>query len=214
MRLILVFAWLGTLMGASPAIASTIIDRNATGVTLQVNDGGEALVRYRAQGKATHVLASGAVNAIAPTRTRPQADFELDYSGGYKTHYIANPAVKTVLARLRTLQDQMTRASTAGNNPVRYALAPKIAATYKEIKRLRTAATSFTNKCRPYSGPALNWLVAACTAPDGSFWALQSWQRMLPNLGETPWLPAQSSGSCTSHTGRGRSRCSRSTSTG
>jgi hypothetical protein len=40
--------------------------------------------------------------------------------------------------------------------------------------------------CRPYSGPALSMLVAACTAPDGSYWALQSWQRNLPNYGVAP----------------------------
>lgn len=48
------------------------------------------------------------------------------------------------------------------------------------------------NACRPYDGPALPWLVTACTAPDGSYWALQSWQRMLPDLGEDPWKPEQS----------------------
>jgi hypothetical protein len=35
------------------------------------------------------------------------------------------------------------------------------------------------NACRPYRGPKLAWLVAACTAPDGSFWAVQSWQRLI-----------------------------------
>jgi hypothetical protein len=39
--------------------------------------------------------------------------------------------------------------------------------------------------CRPYNGPALAWQVAACRAPDGSFWAVQAWQRALPDLGET-----------------------------
>ncbi len=34
---------------------------------------------------------------------------------------------------------------------------------------------------------SLPWLVTACRAPDGSFWALQRWQRMLPNLGLDPW---------------------------
>jgi len=192
MRLIVVFACLSTLVAASPAMASTIIDRNATGITLQVNAKGEALVGYHDGGKAAHVLAWGAVNAIAPTRTRAQTDFKLDYSGGYNVHYAANPAVKSVLAQLRTLQEQMAKASAAGNNQLRYALAPKIAATYKQIKRLRAASTAFTSNCRPYSGPALPWLVTACTAPDGSYWALQSWQRMLPNLGLAPWLPAQS----------------------
>ena len=47
------------------------------------------------------------------------------------------------------------------------------------------------NACGPYNGPALAWLVTACTAPDGSFWAVQSWQRVLPDLGFTPWLPEQ-----------------------
>jgi hypothetical protein len=47
----------------------------------------------------------------------------------------------------------------------------------------------FRNACRPYAGPALPWLVAACQAPDGSFWALQGWQRRLPLLGFAPFLP-------------------------
>lgn len=46
--------------------------------------------------------------------------------------------------------------------------------------------------CPRYTGPPLAWLIAACTAPDGSHWALQSWQRMLPNLGYRPWRPHQS----------------------
>jgi hypothetical protein len=46
------------------------------------------------------------------------------------------------------------------------------------------------NVCGPYTGPPLAWKVTACTAPDGSHWGLQSWQRMLPNYGLTP-SPAQ-----------------------
>lgn len=42
---------------------------------------------------------------------------------------------------------------------------------------------SFAGGCAPYDGPALKWLVTACKAPDGSYWAVQSWQRMLPNYG-------------------------------
>jgi hypothetical protein len=42
------------------------------------------------------------------------------------------------------------------------------------------------NVCRPYTGPSLAWLVVACTAPDGTHWALQSFQRTLPNYGEEP----------------------------
>jgi hypothetical protein len=42
------------------------------------------------------------------------------------------------------------------------------------------------NLCRGYDGPGLAWFVAGCKAPDGSYWALQSWQRALPNYGLPP----------------------------
>jgi hypothetical protein len=44
----------------------------------------------------------------------------------------------------------------------------------------------FKNRCTAYDGPALKWLVTACKAPDGSYWAVQAWQRMLPNYGLRP----------------------------
>ncbi|MBD0329015.1 MAG: hypothetical protein ICV64_02790 [Thermoleophilia bacterium] len=51
-------------------------------------------------------------------------------------------------------------------------------------RRSRTNESQrFRDRCRPYDGPALSWLVAACKGPDGSYWALQRWQRMLPNYG-------------------------------
>jgi hypothetical protein len=37
--------------------------------------------------------------------------------------------------------------------------------------------------CSAYDGPKLQWFVTGCKAPDGSYWALQAWQRMLPNYG-------------------------------
>jgi hypothetical protein len=48
----------------------------------------------------------------------------------------------------------------------------------------------FKDRCQPYDGPQLAWLVTACKAPDGSYWAVQSWQKMLPNVGLAPttWL--------------------------
>jgi hypothetical protein len=45
----------------------------------------------------------------------------------------------------------------------------------------------FKNTCRPYDGPELAWFIDACKAKDGSYWALQAWQRMLPNVGYIPW---------------------------
>ena len=44
----------------------------------------------------------------------------------------------------------------------------------------------FRNLCGPYTGPPLEWLVTACTASDGSYWALQAWPRALPNYGVRP----------------------------
>lgn len=40
--------------------------------------------------------------------------------------------------------------------------------------------------CGTYRGPSLPWLVVACTTPSGQNWAVQSWQRMLPNSGKRP----------------------------
>jgi hypothetical protein len=117
-------------LGVGSAHASQLVDRNASGVKLAVNAKGEALLTYTAGGKLKHVLAWGAVNALAPTRTREQVALELDYGGGdWKT---------------------------------------------------------FGTACGAYNGPALPWLVAACRAPDGSYWALQAWQKGLPNYGVTP----------------------------
>jgi hypothetical protein len=48
---------------------------------------------------------------------------------------------------------------------------------------------SFRNVCGPYTGPALVYVVAACTARDGTHWALQSWQRVQPLRGLDPFLP-------------------------
>lgn len=52
--------------------------------------------------------------------------------------------------------------------------------------RRREVWRGFRNACGPYQGDKLQWLVAACTAPDGSHWALQKWPRMLPPYGFRP----------------------------
>jgi hypothetical protein len=57
--------------------------------------------------------------------------------------------------------------------------------------RHKLAWKGFRNACGAYDGPQLYWLVAACKAPDGSYWALQSWQTALPDLGFAPWLYSQ-----------------------
>jgi hypothetical protein len=129
------------LLAAQAARASQLIDRNARDVELAVDAKGEALLTYRVAGRVRHVLAWGAVNAIAPTRSRAQVAFRLDYAGGWGKYH-------------------------------------------------RDYWRTFANACRPYDGPRLAWFVAGCTAPDGSYWALQAWQRALPDYGVTP-SPAQ-----------------------
>jgi hypothetical protein len=47
--------------------------------------------------------------------------------------------------------------------------------------------------CLPYDGPELAWLVTACKARDGSYWAVQRWQRLLPSQGHRPFTKLQAS---------------------
>jgi hypothetical protein len=194
MRRSFVLPLLATLAlgAASPAAASVIVDRNATDISLQVDGSGHALVTYTDAGQQHRVLAWGAMNALAPTRSRAQSKFRLDYSGGYSANYQQNPQVKRTLAHLQSLKTRSQRATASGDDQLRYQLGRSIAADYRTLSRLRAQASKFSGTCGPYDGPALPWLVVACKAPDGSYWALQSWQRMLPNLGEAPWQPQQS----------------------
>jgi hypothetical protein len=137
LRHLFLVAVLAALVVPGGANASTLLDRNARGITLKVNSKGQAVVSYTARGKKWNVLAWGAVNAIAPSAGSKQVDFKLDYSGGWGTYK------KDV---------------------------------WKTVK----------NSCGTYKGPPLAWRVTSCTAKDGSSWALQSWQRMLPNYGVAP----------------------------
>jgi hypothetical protein len=52
--------------------------------------------------------------------------------------------------------------------------------------RRRDVWRGFRNACGPYEGPDLEYLVTACTAPDGSHWAVQKWRRLLAPFGLRP----------------------------
>ena len=108
---------------AAPAFGSAIVGRNVARPTLAIDRHGRAHVSYSIGGRRRVLVASGAINARAPSRSRPQVQFTIRYGVGG------------------------------------------------------------TGVCRPYDGPPLAWLVKACKAPDGSYWALQSWQRLKPNFG-------------------------------
>jgi hypothetical protein len=58
-------------------------------------------------------------------------------------------------------------------------------------KSHRLVWRKFRNRCGKYDGPTLVYLVAACKARDGSYWALQAWQPYLPHRGYPPWLARQ-----------------------
>ena len=53
----------------------------------------------------------------------------------------------------------------------------------------RAVWKTLRNTCGAYTGPPLQYLVAACTARDGSHWAVQRWQRHQANFGLAPWKP-------------------------
>jgi hypothetical protein len=57
----------------------------------------------------------------------------------------------------------------------------------------KSAWKTFKNSCRPYDGSDLHWpwLFVGCDAPDGSYWAVQSFPEDLPDLGFTPWTAKQ-----------------------
>jgi hypothetical protein len=177
------FAVVGTANASQVVSTSTV-----TGLTLGVNAKGEAMINYTQGGKVVHVLASGAVNAIAPIATGTQVKFDLSYDGGYKQEYTDDATAQAAIANLRGLQAQMAKATAAKDNKLRYSLGPKITAAYATLASLRTAATDYwkTFTCPAYNGPALADMVAACKAPDGSYWAVQSWDRDLPDYGVTP----------------------------
>ena len=84
-HLVFLTALVGLVVPAG-ANASTILDRNAKGITLKVNAAGQALVSYTARGKRWNVLAWNAVNAVPPTAGTKQVEFKLDYSGGWGTY--------------------------------------------------------------------------------------------------------------------------------
>lgn len=139
---VLLAALAAALAVAAPASAAQLLARNASQVSIKVDRQARAVVYYRSGGAQHAAAVWGAVNALPPSTTRKQVEFQIDYSGGFKR--LGTPLAKNI-----------------------------------------------ANVCGRYRGPQLPWFVAGCTAPDGSHWALQSFQRLLPNLGLAAWLPGQ-----------------------
>ncbi|HEX3852410.1 MAG TPA: hypothetical protein VHW01_15680, partial [Polyangiaceae bacterium] len=188
-RILLVVTVFAAAIVVPVANASQVVSTSTvSNLTLGVNKEGQAMLSYVSKGTTVHVLAYGAVNAVPSVQGQKQVALTLDYDGGYKENYTNSATAKAAVANLRNLQNQMKQATAAKNNPARYALAPKISAAYSKLAALRTAATDYwkTFICPAYNGPALAWMTTACKAPDGSYWAVQEWQRQLPDYGVTP----------------------------
>ena len=85
-------------------------------------------------------------------------------------------------ARARVGRDERDRADARARRRCRSSSTTRAAGASTSA----TTGRRSTTRARPTPGPALAWKVTACTAPDGSYWALQAWQRMLPNYGVAP----------------------------
>ena len=183
---------LAAFVGVKGASASSIVSTSdVTHVSLGVNDKGQALVTYTQDGADHETLAYGAENADPPTQGGKQVDFTYDYSGGYT---LFKDDLGKAVERLRADQDLFDQAQTvATSHGLRFTPdVLKYSALVKTdngiIQSLHDQANAFseTFSCKPYTGPKLAFQVAACDAPDGSYWALQQWQRTLPDYGAAP----------------------------
>jgi len=161
---------------AASASASQLISNvpnhiDTHSVSIKVNKKGVAALTFKANGRVQHILARGAINARPPLKGGKQVRFQLDYKGGWgfyhdakywKNHFGANicgPYTPDTGTTTTT-----TTTTTTGDNPGDY-----------------------TQEDKPDKPDALDQriLIYACTTPDGSHWALQSWQRRLRCYGQT-----------------------------
>jgi hypothetical protein len=158
----------------SSASASQIISTSTvSGISLQLNNKSEALLAYSSAGKTVHVLAWGAENAVTTKRGADQVAFHLDYSGGYLKYFLHDARAQALVGEYRRIKGKPG-----------YLASPVV----KKLQAVQQAAdlywkSAFHGGCGRYDGQALAWKVVACKAPDGSYWAVQSWQRKLPNYG-------------------------------
>jgi hypothetical protein len=127
---------------------------------------------------------ASASKIIAGNASRIQ--LAVDSRGQALVTYRDNGRVRRLLA-WGAIDARVRPASPSGLQQVKFSL--DYAGGWGKYRR--AIWKTFSNACRPYDGPALAWFVTGCKAPDGSYWALQSWQTRLPNLGFAPWLPLQ-----------------------
>jgi len=190
-RVVILLAVVSAVLAPVATASQVVSTSTATGVKLGVNDKGQAFLSYKSGGKDVNVLAWGAVNAIPPTPGGKQVAFQLDYSGGY-TLFKDDLAKATKQLRADQAALRFTQAAAAKQGkkytPDVTKASTAIQKDYADIQKLHAQSNDYGKafSCPKYTGPQLAWMVVACTAPDGSYWAVQSWQRLLPDYGITP----------------------------
>ena len=193
-RFILVLFVLLAAVAAPVANASSIVSTSDEHfISFGINQQGQALIKYKDDDGTVHqTVAYGAENAIAPKEGAVQVNFTYDYSGGYT---LFKGDISKATAQLRADQALFKKAQAAATaqgkkytpDVTKYSAA--VNADYAAISKLHAQSNSFGDTgftCNKYTGPKLAFQVAACDAPDGSFWAVQQWQRQLPDYGVTP----------------------------
>ena len=105
--------------------ASELIARNATGVRLQADAQGRALISFRSEGQSRQLLAWGAVNARPPSQAVPQVAFQLRYGGSIGSNVCGGYRRPAARLEGRRLHD-------TGRHPLG---APGLAADAAELRR-------------------------------------------------------------------------------
>ena len=175
-------------IGVSTASASQII--STTGVsdlTLGVNTKGEAMLTYTVARQDRPRARLGCRATRSPRPGGQQVAFKLAYDGGYKKYYTENPTVQRRLNTLRLIQSQ-ERLEMGGQRQSSSAT-PWATRIGGHLRDARTAPQRRRELLADLHLPDLRRAGALPTssrpaqAPDGSYWAVQSWDRDLPDYG-------------------------------
>jgi len=135
---------------ASQLVSNVATHPEALSARVKVNNRGIAMLTFRSNGRVQHVLARGAINARPPVQDGKQVAFKLDYKGGWGF-----------------FRDAKYWKKHFGRN---------VCGRYTGDDDLDEQGDALDNQ-----GDHLDKriLIYACTMPDGSHWAVQSWQRRL-----------------------------------
>jgi hypothetical protein len=127
------------------------------------------------------VPAASASQFVDVVRSHTPVALKVDAAGRAIVYYSKGGSARHVLLTGRAVN---ARQPQQGVPQVRFRL---------DYSGGRTLWKKFRSRCGPYNGPSLPFLVAACQAPNGSYWAVQEWMLDRPNFGMPPWTVRQRS---------------------